>query len=134
MDERIDLSSLYRSLKLFVELGLVVSATTEEGETYYEISRPYPHHHLHCRNCGAEFEVPHELVQPLFDEVRARYGYQPMTAHLMIGGLCADCAEMAMGISAGDLNDGAGPCAGQTSSEGLPDPPWGGGPTRRRAG
>src|SRR3954471_6795678 len=33
MDDTIDLSSVYRTLKLFVELGLVISAETPAGET-----------------------------------------------------------------------------------------------------
>ena len=46
IDKTIDRSTLYRTLKLFVDLGLMVSADTGDGETYYEIAKPYHHHHL----------------------------------------------------------------------------------------
>ncbi len=63
MDDTIDLSSVYRTLKLFVELGLVVSAETPGGETVYEIPKPRPHHHLACRVCGKEEEIGQEAFE-----------------------------------------------------------------------
>lgn len=90
-DDTIDRSSLYRALKLFVELGLVVSATTEDGETWYEIARPRPHHHLICRSCGQQQEVGHDVVQAMCDMLLQRYGFEARPDHLVIGGLCATC-------------------------------------------
>src|SRR5262245_9187430 len=52
VDPSLDRSTLYRTLKFFVELGLVVAADMGDGETYYEIAKPHPHHHLVCRRCG----------------------------------------------------------------------------------
>src|SRR5215212_2348005 len=49
VDPTIDRSTLYRTLKLFVDLALVLSADTGTGETTYEIVKPHPHHHLVCR-------------------------------------------------------------------------------------
>ena len=90
-DQSIDRSTLYRTLKLFVELGLVVSADTGDGETYYEIARPHRHHHLVCRRCGKEQEIEHEVMQPMFDQVFQQYGFKADTDHLVLFGLCGDC-------------------------------------------
>lgn len=92
VDRTIDQSSLYRSLKLFVELGLVVSATTDDGETWYEIARPQPHHHLMCRNCGQQREIGHDVVAAMSDMLLRQYGFEAHPPdHLVITGLCADC-------------------------------------------
>lgn len=91
MDDRIDRSSVYRTLKLFVALGLVVSAETSAGETVYEIPKPKPHHHLICRTCGNEQEIGPEAMDGMFALVEARYGFKAETDHLVLHGICAAC-------------------------------------------
>ena len=91
VDTTIDRSTLYRTLKLFVDLGLVVSADTGAGETYYEVAKSHPHHHLVCRHCGKEQEIEHTVMQRMFDQVFQEYGFQPDTDHLVLFGICTDC-------------------------------------------
>lgn len=91
MDDTIDVSSVYRTLKLFVELGLVISAETPNGETVYEIPKPQKHHHLICRVCGREQEIGHEAIQGTLAAVRRRYGFVVEDDHLVFHGVCADC-------------------------------------------
>lgn len=91
VDATIDRSTLYRTLKLFVQLGLVVSAETGDGETYYEIAKPHHHHHLVCRVCGTQQEIDDTLLEPLFAQLLARYGFEAHTDHLVFAGTCAAC-------------------------------------------
>lgn len=91
VDPTIDRSTLYRTLKLFVELGLVVSADTGDGEIYYEITKPHRHHHLICRQCGQEQEIEHAAMQHMFDQIFQQYGFQADTDHLVLFGVCAGC-------------------------------------------
>jgi len=91
VDKSIDRSTLYRTLKLFVELGLVVSANTGDGETYYEIAKSHPHHHLICRQCGKEEEIEHAAMQHMFDQIFQQYRFKAETDHLVLIGVCADC-------------------------------------------
>jgi Fur family ferric uptake transcriptional regulator len=90
-DPSIHRSTLYRSLRLFTEVGLVVSAQPGDGETYYEIAQPKHHHHLVCNRCGAETEVSGDVLRHTIEEVRARYGFQIEAAHLVFSGVCAAC-------------------------------------------
>jgi len=92
-DTSIDRSTLYRTLKLFVELGLVVSADKGDGETYYEIAKPQRHHHLVCRRCGQECEIEHGVMQPMFDQVYELYGFRVDSDHLILSGLCKTCQQ-----------------------------------------
>ncbi len=91
MDPTIDRSSVYRTLKLFDRLGLVVSAETTEGEPVYEIAKPQPHHHLICRVCGKEQEIGPDALAGMTVEIRRRYGFVVAMDHLVLRGLCANC-------------------------------------------
>jgi Fur family ferric uptake transcriptional regulator len=91
MDDTIDQSSVYRALKLFVALGLVVSAETTVGETVYEIAKSKPHHHLVCRFCGNEEEIGPEALEGTIAYVFDRHGFRVDVDHLVLTGVCRDC-------------------------------------------
>ena len=93
VDRSISRSTLYRTLKLFVELGLVVSADTGAGELLYEIAKPKPHHHLVCRKCGKQQEIGHDIMKAMFEQVESQYQFHADTDHLVLFGLCADCRQ-----------------------------------------
>lgn len=91
VDRTVDRSTIYRALKLFVELGLVVSADTKRGELVYEIVKRKPHHHLVCRRCGKEQEIGGEMMQSMFERVEQAYQFHVETDHLVLFGLCETC-------------------------------------------
>jgi Fur family ferric uptake transcriptional regulator len=91
VDASLDRSTVYRALKVFVNVGLVVAADTGDGETYYEIKRPEQHHHLVCRQCGAEQEIDDSVLLTMFDRVNRQHGFQVATDHLVLFGTCARC-------------------------------------------
>lgn len=91
MDRTIDRSTIYRTLKLFVDLGLVVSADTGVGELVYEIAKPHHHHHLVCKRCGKEIEIGQEVMQSTFEQVEQEYQFKVDTDHLVLFGLCNGC-------------------------------------------
>jgi Fur family ferric uptake transcriptional regulator len=90
-DPTIDRSTVYRALRLFVDLGLVVAADTGGDETYYEVAKLEPHHHLVCRRCGQEQEIGDAALQAMFNEVFQRHGFQVETDHLVLFGFCEGC-------------------------------------------
>jgi Fur family ferric uptake transcriptional regulator len=91
VDRTIDRSTIYRALHLFTELGLVVSADTGGEESYYEVAKPQPHHHLVCRACGQQWEIGDEALAAMFAAVEDRYGFAVATDHLVLFGTCAGC-------------------------------------------
>lgn len=88
----LDRSSVYRALKLFVELGLVVAGVSNEGEDVYEVPQVHRHHHLICRQCGGEHEIAHDLVEGLYAAMRERYRFRATSDHLILFGICEQCA------------------------------------------
>lgn len=91
MDRRVDRSTVYRALKLFLDVGLVSSADTGDGETGYEIRSVLPHHHLVCRQCGVQQQINDAAVRALNDEIRRRHGFQIAPEHLVLFGTCSLC-------------------------------------------
>lgn len=92
-DPTLDRSTVYRALKVFMDVGLVVIADTGDGETYYEIKRSEQHHHLVCRGCGREQEVDDSALLAMFDRVLQQHGFQIATDHLILFGYCANCQK-----------------------------------------
>ena len=92
-DPTLDRSTVYRALKVFVETDLVVAADTGDGETYYEIKRPEPHHHLVCRLCGREQEIDASVLEDMVTRVSDQHGFEVVTDHLVLFGFCACCRE-----------------------------------------
>lgn len=90
-DRSIDRSTVYRALRLFVDLGLVVVANTGDDETYYEVAKLEPHHHLVCRICRTEWEIDDAALRAMFHEVSQRHGFHVETDHLVLFGLCESC-------------------------------------------
>ena len=49
----VSLSTIYRTLELLKELGLVRENHLPDEQPHYEAAEGYAHHHLVCRNCRA---------------------------------------------------------------------------------
>jgi Fur family ferric uptake transcriptional regulator len=89
-------STVYRTLELFRDLGLVSETDLGGGARQFELIDD-PHHHLICHRCGAILELDDDLVDPLREGIRDRYGFVPAIDHLAVFGFCAECdAEMQM--------------------------------------
>jgi Fe2+ or Zn2+ uptake regulation protein len=85
------LPTVYATLELFEELGLVRRVSTGSGAVLFD-SRVAPHAHAVCRACGALADVETTAVAgDALRRARAR-GFRPDHAQLVIWGTCASCA------------------------------------------
>lgn len=89
----VNLSTVYRTLDLLVDLGLVVDTDLGEGVRQFELVGGRPHHHLICRECGATIEIADEVLEPLRRRLREQYCFDARMDHFAIFGLCAECRE-----------------------------------------
>ena len=85
-------STVYRTLELFRDLGLVSETDLGAGARQFE-PLDGRHHHLVCRHCGEALELDDVLVAPLREAIRARYGFAAGIDHLALFGRCAACAD-----------------------------------------
>lgn len=92
-DPQIDMSTVYRSVELFENLGLVVSVEFEGHEKGCEISKAQPHHHLICKQCRRELDIDTQLVDAFYQTLKQKQGYAVTMDHLVLNGLCPDCQE-----------------------------------------
>lgn len=91
-DDAVDLATVYRTLELLVDLGMVGhSRLASNAETYHLIAHA-DHIHLVCRGCGTVSEAPVEVADGFAGKVRAQ-GFEPDLGHLVVYGRCADCAS-----------------------------------------
>jgi len=92
-DESISTATVYRSLNLFKELGLVDEMRLGKVRCYYEIKQSPEHQHLVCQGCGKviEFQNPH--FQKLIEAVRREHRFNITKAELYLEGYCPECEE-----------------------------------------
>ncbi len=87
-------STVYRTLELFRDLGLISETDLGGGARQFELLDDR-HHHLICRACGEAIDVDDALVAPLRAALRDRYGFVAGIDHLAIFGMCDYCAHEA---------------------------------------
>jgi len=93
IDESIGSATVYRSLNIFTELGLVDEMRLGKLRCYYEIKQSPGHQHLLCRGCGKviEFQNPH--FNKLIKAVRREHGFKITKAELYLEGYCPECED-----------------------------------------
>ena len=90
----VNVSTVYRTLELLEELGLVRHAhLSDRAPTYHSTATP-AHVHLVCRRCGKVTEEPAEAVAPFTDGLQQRHGFTTDIGHLTVFGTCRDCANV----------------------------------------
>jgi Fur family transcriptional regulator, ferric uptake regulator len=91
----LNLATVYRTLELLRDAGLIVVYPRKEGVTEFELVRTGGdlHHHLICRRCGTEYALDAEPVEALKAAIADRFGFHADLDHIAITGLCARCQE-----------------------------------------
>ena len=97
LDATLSLSTVYRNLKLFKELGLIEERHFVEEHHHYEPRAAKEHYHLICLGCGrvTEFESP--LVQRLKRAVARDEGFDVVAGEIHLKGYCAQCCQSGTG-------------------------------------
>ncbi|MCX6031893.1 MAG: transcriptional repressor [Chloroflexi bacterium] len=88
---RLSLSTVYRTLSLLRDLGLVDEVHLGEDHHHYELKPATAHHHLICHGCGRVTEFSTFLADELAASVGAEYGYDVQEVRIDLMGLCAGC-------------------------------------------
>lgn len=88
----VDISTVYRTLELLKEHGLVTETDMGRGRLVYEFCGDEPpHHHLICQECGRTFELDHRFLEPLEEILLKEYGFKAYIHHFAVFGRCAEC-------------------------------------------
>ncbi len=85
-------ATVYRNVRFLTERKLL-RAVEVDGCTYYELAGPHAsHHHLVCRVCGDEIEIPEDATKTLYETIFREHGFRVEDDHLVLAGVCRDCA------------------------------------------
>jgi Fur family ferric uptake transcriptional regulator len=87
----VNTSTIYRTLEVLEELGLVRHAhLSDRAPTYHSVTG-HEHFHLVCRNCRRVVSVEPTVAAPLIDRLGSDFGFQADVGHLTIFGRCTTC-------------------------------------------
>jgi|SRR5579875_1922194 len=88
----VDVTTVYRTLELLEDLGLVRHAHLGHGAPSF---RPAGDDHIHvvCHVCGSVVDAPPDLVDPLADRLLSERGFELDRSHFTVFGTCGDCAR-----------------------------------------
>lgn len=89
---RVSRASVYRTLPLLVESGLLRKDFTSEKHSQYEHIYGHEHHdHLVCTCCGKTIEFSNQLIEDLQNKICTEHNFKATHHRLEISGLCIDC-------------------------------------------
>lgn len=86
-------STVYRTLQWLEETGLVVRVDLGDGVSRYAYAPEHHHHHLFCDACGRLYHLSDQEVEPIRELLRERYDFLLGPLHIVLSGLCAECAK-----------------------------------------
>jgi len=91
---KISRATVYNTLELLKECGLVSKYRFAENISRYEkaFGRPQ-HHHLICLECGDIIEFVHDRLERIQQEACSERGFAPQSSSLQIFGTCAKCRK-----------------------------------------
>jgi Fur family ferric uptake transcriptional regulator len=86
-------STVYRTLDVLEELGLVSHSHGVDGREEYHVRPSSEHGHLVCAGCGGHWEVDAREAAATIVALRRRRGFEVDLSHLTIVGRCAACRQ-----------------------------------------
>jgi len=89
---RISLSTVYRTLEVLREIGLI-SELHLDGENRYEIQRGEEHQHLICLGCGRVIEFKCTHCARMHQDLAAQHGFKITGSRVELLGYCAECQQ-----------------------------------------
>lgn len=92
-DQSISLATVYRTLHLFREMGLVEQRRLGQVRCCYELRQSSEHQHMVCRGCGRVIEFDSPLIRKLIAEVQKQYNFRLTRAELCLEGYCEECKK-----------------------------------------
>ena len=92
---QVNASTIYRTLDLLVEEGLILRTDLGRDRAYYEVAHEHAHHHLVCERCGAVEHLHDEDLGDLRERITAGSGFALGSGEITLVGLCRGCQSAA---------------------------------------
>lgn len=85
-------STVYRTLDVLEELGIVRHAHGADGREEFHVLPEVDHGHLHCLGCGVTWEIGEGEARALVAGLERERGFRVDLSHLSVAGRCRSCA------------------------------------------
>jgi Fur family transcriptional regulator, ferric uptake regulator len=96
--EQVGMATVYRTLELLLESGLVRAHDFGEGFKRYEpMAGQADHEHLICERCGRVVEFANERLERMLPVLADEHGFQHQRHRLEIYGVCRECMQRELG-------------------------------------
>lgn len=92
-EPHISLSTIYRNLKLFKELGLISESSLGDTHSHYEIKGSAEHYHLRCLGCGDVIEFESPLIAKAITKAQRKEGFEIISVQMNVEGYCSKCKD-----------------------------------------
>jgi Fe2+ or Zn2+ uptake regulation protein len=90
---RFSLSTVYRTLRMLKEQGLVDELHLGEAHHHYEVKPSAEHHHLVCLGCGKIVEFECKLSQKMRHDLARKQGFEVTGVEINMTGYCSKCRQ-----------------------------------------
>jgi len=90
-----NISTVYRTLELLKELGLVNEIALGDGCVRFHPAEKGRHHHLVCQKCHRIIDLPEAALAPLADILLQKHKFKADLKHMAVFGLCSECQSKA---------------------------------------
>ena len=96
----IGLATVYRTIQLFLEMGLADRIDLNDGQVRYEIAdagddrRHHRHHHLICVKCGRVWAFEGDLLEELESRLMTELSFQVINHEVKLFGYCQECRNI----------------------------------------
>ncbi|MFI6602803.1 Fur family transcriptional regulator [Nonomuraea sp. NPDC050536] len=87
----VNISTVYRTLELLEELGMVTHTHLGHGAPTYHLAAEADHVHLVCRGCDEVIEVRPQMAEGLVKALDEELGFVTDVRHLTVFGRCKNC-------------------------------------------
>ena len=88
----VNLSTVYRTLEVLEDVGLVTHAHIGHGAPTYHSIDEHVHIHLVCDRCGAVLSAPAQAASAFVTRLEKDYGFRTDITHVSVHGHCRACA------------------------------------------
>lgn len=92
---KIGLATIYRTLQLYEELGIIYRQNFDDGFSKYEINydEEHQHHHLICSECGVVEEFNQDLLDELESKIETEKNFKIKNHSVQFFGYCKKCKK-----------------------------------------
>jgi len=85
-------ASIYRTIPLLVESGLLSKCLRQNGKFCYSYAPEGEHHdHLVCKKCGKIIDFLDDKLEKDNESICKKYGFKHVEHTLKIEGYCSEC-------------------------------------------